>query len=149
MDRIDFENLIKINKHFVKEFKTPRLNSKDNKLILLGEDNREYYFDYQYGTLGKFYVEISTSNAKQKWQIRKYDEVRLIRVDINSRHMYLDGKISKNHIHIYYPEGLETYELEEYDPKLFQSLKINDVLLDFFRLCNINDKTNVIFQEGI
>lgn len=146
MTNKEFESIIKMEKFFKKGFQLPSINSS-GKYELLDENKNKYIFDYQFGSNGSFYIELSMEKAKQKWQIRE-DNALLIRIDINGApHFCKDGNTLKNHIHVFYPEKNETYPIEDFDNELYKSMKPYDILRDFFKHVNIKyDIVNI--QEG-
>ncbi|MCM1404373.1 MAG: hypothetical protein NC133_02630 [Prevotella sp.] len=141
----EFEKLLNSQKHFSTEFKFPKINSKGFN-ELLDKDKNKYVFDYQFGSAGAIVVALLSAEAKQKWQLRY--GTPLIRIDINGApHMLESGEQLVNHIHIFYPEGTKVYKIEEYNNKMYQSLNPWDVLLDFFKQCNIEFKFPCMQEE--
>lgn len=146
MTNKEFESVLKVEKFFKTNFKFPTINTS-GKYELLDANKNKYIFDYQLGSNGKFYIELSMDKAKQKWQIRE-DNLPLIRIDVNGPpHLCQDGKSLKNHIHVYYPEKQITYSIENFHEKLYKSTKPYDILCDFFKHVNIK-LDHLKIQEG-
>lgn len=136
MTNQEFNHILEIEKTFATNFVIPQINTKGTK-ELIDVNKNKYIFDYQLGSAGKFYIELSLKAAKQKWQIRS--NTPLIRIDINAApHMCVDtGKPELNHIHIYYPDGIKTYEISKYDENLYKNCNPYDILNDFFKHVHI------------
>lgn len=145
MTNKEFDYMLTLKKIFVSGFEFPKLNSRGTKDLMDDEKNK-YILDFQYGSVGKFVITLLADKAKQKWQLRS--GTPLIRIDVNgSPHMLPDGEILKNHIHIFYPDGVQVIKLEDYSDDLYKSLKPSDVLSDFFRQCNIQANCVIVQEE--
>lgn len=146
MTNKEFDSMLSLKKFFVSDFNFPKLNSKGVNELIDSEKNK-YIFDFQFGSASKFVITLLADEAKQKWQLRS--GTPLLRVDVNSSpHMCENGELWKNHIHIFYPEGVKVIKLEDYAEDYYKSLKPLDVLNDFFKQCNIQIKPLVV-QEGL
>ena len=142
----EFEYILSLKKYFIAEFDFPKINSKGYKELVDAEKNK-YTFDFQYGSAGSFVFTLTAKEAKQKWQLRS--GTPLLRIDINgSPHMCENGDLWKNHIHIFYPDGTKVYKLEDYSENLYKSMNSKDILIDFFKQCNI-EITSLSFQEEL
>lgn len=132
----EFIKILELEKFFTSNFNFPKINTKGTKELIDSCKNK-YMFDYQLGAAGKLYAELSLKTAKQKWQLRS--NTPLVRIDINgSPHMCSDtGKVFKNHIHIYFPDETKTYEISQYDDKLYKNPNPYDILNDFFKHVHI------------
>lgn len=147
MTNKEFEQYISTKKHFLNTFCFPKINSKGANDLIDSSKNK-YVFDFQFGSAGTFVITLLSVEAKQKWQIRNAT-YPLIRVDVNSSpHMCDNGELWKNHIHVFYPEGAKVFKLEDYDNSLYNSLKPTDVIMDFFKQCNI-DVGDLSLQEEL
>ena len=137
MTNQEFVNILELEKVFTSNFTIPQINTKGTKELVDTSKNK-YVFDYQLGSAGKFYIELSLKAAKQKWQLRN-NSIPLVRIDINGApHMCPDtGKVEKNHIHIYFPDGTKAYEISQYDDNLYKNLNPYDILNDFFKHVHI------------
>lgn len=153
MDASVVDSLIKEEKLAV-DFQLPKKNVK-TQMELIGKTGK-FVFDYQVGEIGKFVLSLKEmSETKQKYQTR-FNSQFLIRVDVNaSPHMCNDGKMYKNHIHIYRGDDnngnpiVDVYNLDEYDFTHFQNLTSWNILFDFFEICNIKIPDGVVIQEAI
>lgn len=147
MTNKEFEQYINTKKHFLNTFYFPKINSKGTN-DLIDTSKNKYIFDFQFGSAGKLVITLLSIEAKQKWQVRNAT-YPLIRVDVNSSpHMCDNGDLWKNHIHVFYPEGVKVYKLEDYDKTLYNSLKPQDVIVGFFKQCNI-EVENLTLQEEL
>ena len=116
---------------------------------MIDSNNNEYLFDHQLGSAGKMVIAIALIDAKQKWQTR-LPNCKLVRVDINApAHMDENGKLSKNHIHMFYPSGTKVYDISDFDENLYKDLNPMAVLIDFFRQNNIVLSNNEYIQGAI
>lgn len=147
MTNQEFLKLIELEKVFISNFTIPQINTKGSKELIDTSKNK-YQFDYQLGSAGKFYIELSLKAAKQKWQLRS--NMPLVRVDINaSRHMCIDtGDSEPNHIHIFFPDGTKTYEISQFDENLYKNSNPYDILKDFFKHVHIQYNMGSI-QEAL
>lgn len=147
MTNKEFDYTLKTKKHFLSEFSFPKINTKGENDLIDMQKNK-YIFDFQFGSAGKLVITLLAIEAKQKWQIRN-GTLPLVRVDVNSSpHMCENGELWKNHIHVFYPDGTKVYKLEDYDKILYKSLNPKDVILDFFKQCNV-EIGNLSFQEEL
>jgi len=145
MDRAEFDKHFKIRKHFAKEFKPPK-NETKGVYKLIGDNGFDYSLDYQIGFLGNIKLEFLATETKQKLQTR-VAQTYMVRLEVNAPpHMdSITGKLSRNHIHFCYPDGIVTHQLEGYDKEKFLSLDYINMLRDFLILCNI-DISEIKFQ---
>lgn len=135
-------------------YKPLKMNSKA-RFKLKGERN-EFFLDCQLGETGIFVIYQSTiEDAKQTYQSR-FKNKFLIRVDLNGpSHMCVDGNMWSNHIHIYRGDDefgqpiIEVYKLDEYSATEFKDLSGLNVMLDFFKICNIKFEDGVSIQGVI
>lgn len=136
-------------------FRPLKMNCKD--FFKLKGVNNEFFLDYQIGETGTF-ITISKpfKETKQKYQLRPKGQY-LVRLEVNARpHFCVDsGKLNKNHIHICCGEDeygnfvYETYDLETFSATRFKDLTGRNILIDFFKLCNIQLEDGVSIQEVI
>ena len=80
MTNQEFAKILELEKVFTSNFTIPQINTKGTKELVDTSKNK-YIFDYQLGSAGKFYIELSLKAAKQKWQLRS--NTPLVRIDIN------------------------------------------------------------------
>ena len=144
----EFNALIAETKRFKDKFVQPKINSY-GKQALSDKKGNEYIFDYQLGSAGKMIITMEMSDAKQKWQSR-FNNMPMVRIDINgSPHMDpTNGRVLKNHIHIFYPSGTKVYAIQSFDTNLYQDLNPWNVLRDFFIQMNIKLSHSEQIQEA-
>lgn len=155
MDKSTVEKMLQEEKILL-NYKPLKMNAKD--IFKLKGEKNEYFFEYQLGETGTFiiYNKPLIEDAKQKFQTR-YKGQYLMRLGLNARpHFCVDtGELCKNHIHVYEGDDvygqpiINAYSFDEFGEDYFKDLSGLNVMLDFFKLCNIKLEDGVTIQEVI
>ena len=141
MTDLEFQNLMKLQKIFIKDsIKLPLNGKKDTYDLKSIETNDKFYLDVD--RRGR--LELVKFKLQNRYAITK---LPLIRIDIDSPpHLNPDGtKTSRNHIHIYKELVNDTgnlpwaYDLKDFDGINFNENNINfmEIFISFCEYCNI------------
>lgn len=153
MDERMVKQLMAEEKVFL-DFAIPKINTR--KTFNLKGSANDFLFDCQLGYTGRFVLCAKTLGETKQTHQTRYKNDYLVRVDLNGRpHFFENGVLLKNHIHIFLGDDdngnkkICTYPLDQYDENLFKNLNGYNVMLDFFKLCNIKLPQGFSIQEGI